>query len=116
MNAQQDFIDARRGYIVRAVERARLEGHADHDLIVMLGDSQADRDTWPSPDPDAVAEQSPPSTAGVSCSVMNLIVARTLLDSILNIIARPPQPGFVRVLAFCNGTAFFTHARIDQEA
>ena len=115
MNPHQDFIDARANYIARAVEAARNKGLRDEELLVVLADSQAERDTLPGPPPDDVIEVEPSSVRGVACLAMHVVVAQTLLDCTMVTIGFQPQPGFVRVLAFVEGTAFFTHARIPEE-
>jgi hypothetical protein len=56
-----------------------------------------------------------PWSNGIACIATPFTVAQTLLDLKLITLATTPQPGFVRVLAFLESTAFFTHARITPE-
>lgn len=115
MNPHQDFIDARSAYIAQAVVVSRAKGLRDEEILVVLGDAQAERDTWPAPPPEEIIDAAPPSVRGVSCVALPLKVAQRVLKSADKVLLRSPRPGTVRVMAFHEGSIFFTHARVLRE-
>ena len=112
MNEHQEFIESRAQQIRRAVWIAREQGLTDSQILIVLVDSDQERDTWPAGPPSGV--QPLAEYSQVACTAMGISAAKTLLDSLCRVLEVPTLPGSVRVLAITAGTGFFTHVVVED--
>ena len=111
MNQQQELIVSKADQIRRAIFSARERGLSEAQILIVLVDSEQERDTWPAPPPSGSI--SPRELAQIACAAMDVSAAKTLIQSLCRCLEVPPLPGYVRVLAIAAGAGFFTHVFVE---